>query len=207
MSDENKISMPNYILRSMAGAWKLVQANPKSMEYLDLSPDGFWKSFWALIAMTPAFILEIIYGSQAEGPQPTVTKGLYFLLSLPLTAIVMYYFTRFMKIGINYSSMVIAYNWLNALTYNILIIAGLVLNLLLPTSEVSSIILLILGFYFGLYVVWHTLKISLAISGLLAVGVLLFVNIFNSTLQVVLLRIFDQEVFDNLFAAANTLPS
>ena len=207
MTNDNEISLPNYILKSMAGAWKLVRANPKSMEYLDLSSDGFWKSFWALAVMTPAFLLEIIYGAQAEVSQPLATKSIYFVVSLPLTAIVMLYFTRFMKININYAPMVIAYNWLNAMTYNILIAAGLILNLLAPESQVTGIVLVMFSVYFGLYVVWHTLKISLAISGMLAVGVLLFVNIFNAVLQVLILQIFDPDVFDMLFKLASSQPS
>jgi len=207
MTNDNEISLPNYILRSLTGAWKLVNVNPKSMDYLDLSSDGFWKSFWALAVMTPAFLLEIIYGAQAEASQPLVTKTIYFVVSLPLTAIVMLYFTRFMKISTNYAAMVIAYNWLNAITYNILIAAGLILNLLAPESQVSGIVLLMFSAYFGLYVVWHTLRISLAIGVFLAVGVLLFVNIFNATLQVIILSIFDPEVFDLLFKMANSPPS
>lgn len=201
------MSLPNYILRSLSGAWNLVRANPKSMEHLDLSSDGFWKSFWALGVMTPAFLLEVIYGAQAEVSQPLATKLIYFVVSLPLTAVVMLYFTRFMKISTNYAPMVIAYNWLNAVSYNILIAAGLILNLLAPDSQVTGIVLLMFSVYFGLYVVWHTLKISLAISAILAVGVLLFVNIFNAVLQVLILQIFNPEVFDMLFNLASSQPS
>ena len=160
MTNDNEISLPNYILKSMAGAWKLVNANPKSMEYLDLSSDGFWKSFWALAVMIPAFILEIIYGSQSEISQPFATKAIYFFISLPIMAIVMLYFTRFMNISTNYAPMVIAYNWLNAMIYNILIAVGLILNLLAPESQVTGAVLLIASVYFGWFVVWHTLKIS-----------------------------------------------
>tara|TARA_R110002096_G_scaffold415163_1_gene616656 strand:+ start:43073 stop:43696 length:624 start_codon:yes stop_codon:yes gene_type:complete len=207
MTNDNEMSLPNYILKSMAGAWKLVSMNRNSMDYFDLSSDGFWKSFWALGVMVPAFLLEVIYGSQAEVSQPLATKSIYFVVSLPLMAIVMLYFTRFMKISINYAPMVIAYNWLNAMIYSILIAVGLILNLLAPESAVTGVVLLILSVYFGWYVVWHTLKISLAISGMLAVGVLLFVNFFNAVLQVLILKIFNPEVFDMLFNLASTQPS
>jgi hypothetical protein len=112
-----------------------------------------------------------------------------------------------MKINTNYMPMVIAYNWLNAVTYNILIIAGLILNLLAPESQVTGVILLMFSVYFGLYVVWYTLKVSLAISTFLAVGVLLFVNIFNAVLQVLILKVFDPEVFEMLFNLASNQPS
>ena len=63
MTNDNKISLPNYILKSMSGTLKLLQMKPQSMEYFDLSLDGFWKSFWALAVMAPAFLLEFIYGN------------------------------------------------------------------------------------------------------------------------------------------------
>ena len=207
MTNDNKISLPNYILKSMSGTLKLLQMKPESMEYFDLSIDGFWKSFWALAVMTPAFLLEFIYGAQADVSQPLTTKFIYFLVSLPLTATVMLYFTKFMKININYMPMVIAYNWLNEVTFNILIIEGLILNLLAPESQVTVVILLMFSVYFGLYVVWYTLKVSLAISTSLAVGVLLFVNIFNAVLQVLILKVFDPEVFEMLFNLASNQPS
>ena len=187
MTNDNKISLPNYILKSMSGTLKLLQMKPQSMEYFDLSLDGFWKSFWALAVMAPAFLIEFIYGAQADVSQPLTTK--------------------FMKINTNYMPMVIAYNWLNAVTYNILIIAGLILNLLAPESQVTGVILLMFSVYFGLYVVWYTLKVSLAISTFLAVGVLLFVNIFNAVLQVLILKVFDPEVFEMLFNLASNQPS
>ncbi len=207
MTDDNQISLPTYIQRSLLGAWKLVQVNPKAMDYLDISSDGFWKSFWAIAVMIPVFILKGINDSKSGLPQPIVSESLYVLTALPMTALVMYYFTRFMKISENYVPMVIAYNWLNALTVNIIIIAGLILNLIAPESQVSGIIQLMLGFYFGLYVVWFMFKTSLVISGMLAIGVVIFENLLNSTYQVILMKILDPEAFDFMFAAVNNQPS
>jgi len=207
MSNNNDISLPNYIVRSLVGAWQLVKTNKKSMEYFDISSDGFWKSFWAILVMLPIFLIGLIYGSGADGPQPIVTESIFFVVSLPMMALVMYYFTRFMKISENYSSMVIASNWLTALNYNILVIAGLLLNLFLPNSEVSLIIIYVLSFYFGLYIAWFMYKTSLNISGYLAVGVLLFDAVFSLTIRTIILKIFDPEVFERTFGAASNLPS
>lgn len=208
MSNNNDIiSLPNYIFRSLTGAWNLVRVNKNSMEHFDISSDGFWKSFWAIIVMLPIFLVGLIYGSGAEGAQPVVTESIFFLISLPMMALVMYYFTRFMKISDNYPSMIIASNWLTALNYNILVIAGLLLNLFLPNSEMALVIIYVLSFYFGLYVAWFMYKTSLNISGYLAVGVLLFDAVFSLTIRTILLKVFDPEVFERTFAAASNLPS
>lgn len=185
----------------------MVRVNKNSMEHFDISSDGFWKSFWAIIVMLPIFLVGLIYGSGAEGAQPVVTESIFFLISLPMMALVMYYFTRFMKISDNYPSMIIASNWLTALNYNILVIAGLLLNLFLPNSEMALVIIYVLSFYFGLYVAWFMYKTSLNISGYLAVGVLLFDAVFSLTIRTILLKVFDPEVFERTFAAASNLPS
>lgn len=207
MTSNNDVSLPNYIFRSLTGAWNLVRVNKNSMEHFDISSDGFWKSFWAIIVMLPIFLVGLIYGSGAEGAQPVVTESIFFLISLPMMALVMYYFTRFMKISDNYPSMIIASNWLTALNYNILVIAGLLLNLFLPNSEMALVIIYVLSFYFGLYVAWFMYKTSLNISGYLAVGVLLFDAVFSLTIRTILLKVFDPEVFERTFAAASNLPS
>ena len=188
-------------------AWGMIKINPKAMDYFDLSSDGFWKSFWAIAVMLPVFILSIIYGAQAEGRLPVATEVIFFFITLPLTAVVMYYFTRFMKIGTNYPSMIIASNWITAINYNILVVAGLIMNLLAPENKMSLIVIYLLSFYFGVYVVWFMYKTSLKISGFLAAGVLLFDILFSWSARVMLLKVLDPEIYNKMFAAANNLPS
>ncbi|HRW29171.1 MAG: hypothetical protein KDF58_11215 [Alphaproteobacteria bacterium] len=185
----------------------MIKINPKAMDYFDLSSDGFWKSFWAIAVMLPVFILSIIYGAQAEGRLPVATEVIFFFITLPLTAVVMYYFTRFMKIGTNYPSMIIASNWITAINYNILVVAGLIMNLLAPENKMSLIVIYLLSFYFGVYVVWFMYKTSLKISGFLAAGVLLFDILFSWSARVMLLKVLDPEIYNKMFAAANNLPS
>jgi len=207
MNENNELSLPNYIVHSLMAAWGMIKINPKAMDYFDLSSDGFWKSFWAIAVMLPVFILSIIYGAQAEGRLPVATEVIFFFITLPLTAVVMYYFTRFMKIGTNYPSMIIASNWITAINYNILVVAGLIMNLLAPENKMSLIVIYLLSFYFGVYVVWFMYKTSLKISGFLAAGVLLFDILFSWSARVMLLKVLDPEIYNKMFAAANNLPS
>lgn len=207
MSDNNDLSLPNYIFRSLVGAWQLVKTDKNSMTFFDVSSDGFWKSFWAIIVMLPIFLVGLTYGGGTNGDQPVVTEVIFFIVSLPLMALVMYYFTRFMNIDDNYPSMIIASNWLTALNYNILVISGLFLNFFLPNNEMALVIIYVLSFYFGLYVAWFMYKTSLNISGYLAVGVLLFDAVFSLTVRTIILKVFDPEVFERTFGAASNLPS
>lgn len=216
MSNDNEIPIGSYIQNSIKGAWKLIQANPKSMDYFDLSSDGFWKSFWAIAVMAPAFALWAFYQLQG-GPQtisegveisyPILADGVFFVIALPMTAFIMAYFTKFMKIDANYASMVIAYNWMSALVYLIMAVLSIILTSGIISMEITSIMLVVLRFYFGFYVVWFTLKTSLQITGLLALGVLIFVKLFETLAQFLLIKAFNPELFELMTAGFNSQPS
>ena len=159
MSEQKPISLPAYIYYSLVAAWKLVQGNSRAMEYFDLSSDGFWKSFWAIALIIPIFAIKLIGDSNAGLAQPYLSISIYVITALPVTAIVMHYFTRWMSIGEHYASMVIAYNWLNALTVNIVMIISMLLLQLFPEAQMVGIINMILSFYFKVYVVWLMFKV------------------------------------------------
>lgn len=216
MSNDNHTSLPNYILKSMNGAWKLVQAKPNAMDYFDLSSDGFWKSFWAIAAMLPGLILITVFHYQnnadlanvdVAATYPYLSNTVFFFLALPFTAFVMAYFTKFMKIDQHYASMIIAYNWMSAIVFLIMAIATVILGSGVVGSAISGIILIILGTYFSIYVPWFTFKVGLNISGMLAIGVLIFVKLLDASLIVVLFKVLNPEHFELIFAAANNQPS
>lgn len=212
--DVNNVKLGEYIRNSLRGAWEMARANPKAMDYFDLSSDGFWKSFWAIGVMAPVYILWVFFNLQAD-PQdhpdmiayPLLSESIFFVFIMPFTAFVMIYFTRFMKISANYAAMVIAFNWVNALVFWIVTIMTIIMASGIIGGDIASIILLIVKFYFAAYVVWFTLKTSLSISGMLAIGVFLFVSLLNASVQLTLLMTFNPSYFDAIYAAINNQPA
>ena len=207
MPEQKQISLPNYIFYSLSAAWKLVQGNPKAMDYFDLSSDGFWKSFWAIGLIIPIFLFKVFRDSGVGVQQPFASSIVYLVTALPITAVVMYYFTRFMKIEKNYISMVIAYNWLSAISVNVILIVGLLFTILLPESQMTAVADIIIWFYFTVYVAWFMFRQSLQISSWLAIGVLIFESLFNGAYQILLMRFIDPEVFSLLINQMNNPPS
>lgn len=45
------------IQRSLTGAWRLMTGRADGLQLLDISADGFWNSFFAVVVALPAFIL------------------------------------------------------------------------------------------------------------------------------------------------------
>ncbi|MDG1997080.1 MAG: hypothetical protein P8J14_11335 [Emcibacteraceae bacterium] len=216
MSNENQMPLGAYIFNSLKGAWKLVQANPKSMEYLDLSTEGFWKSFWAIAVMVPGLLIWTFYNYQGVSSEetselmityPYLSNTVFFFIALPFTAFVMIYFTKFMKIDANYMPMVIAYNWMSAVVYLIMAILTVILGSGLVGIEVAGIMLMVIGVYFSIYVHWFTFKVGLQISGLLAAGVLIFVKLLDASLMIVLYKVLNPDHFNMIVATINNQPS
>lgn len=212
--DEKNVKLSDYILRSLNGAWQMVRANPKAMDYFDLSSDGFWKSFWAIGVMLPVYILWVFFNLQADPEAhpdmityPLLSESLFFIFILPFSAFVMIYFTKFMKIGENYAAMIIAFNWVSALVFWVVTILTIILASGLVGDGIATFILLVVKFYLTAYVVWFTIKISLNISGGLAIGVFLFISLLNASVQLLLLMTFNPTYFDAVYAAINNLPS
>jgi len=45
------------VVRSLAGAWRLFLDRPDAMRFFDISLDGFWRSFAAVILVLPSYAL------------------------------------------------------------------------------------------------------------------------------------------------------
>jgi len=191
---EAKPSLIDHFIRSLTGAWQLIKLNPHAMDYFDKSADGFWKSFWAIALVAPLFFfsLYVSYDMAVEkGHQISLTAHIIeFLLRLPLIALVMIFFTKFLKVDAHYSDMIIAFNWLWVLAnYTILPLSMLISFGILP-MEAGTLVVMVVAIYLELYVAWFLFKQSLKISGWLAFGVMIFKALFTLSVMQIIIRVF-----------------
>jgi hypothetical protein len=56
---------PDEIVRSLTGSWRLALDKPDAMRFFDVSLDGFWRSFQAIVLIVPAFALTAMADRQA----------------------------------------------------------------------------------------------------------------------------------------------
>ncbi|NOZ42056.1 MAG: hypothetical protein GXP02_02655 [Alphaproteobacteria bacterium] len=187
-------SLINHFIRSIIGAWQLVKLNPRAMDYFDKSAEGFWKSFWAIPLVAPLFFLwvKVSYVKAVElGYRgPIEANVLTFIVGLPLFALVMVLFTRFLKIDTHYSSMVIAYNWLSVVIYFITLPLDLLMRIGPMPINIAVLLTVAVIFYLRIYVTWFMFKQSLQVSSALAIGVLVFEFLFQLSVMAVFLRLF-----------------
>lgn len=192
-------SLVAYIIQSLAAAWELIKLNPRAMAQFDTSADSYWKSFWAIIVVAPVFLISLNVNvdlglTEAEMQQiPKVSllaQVISYVFQLPLVAMVMIFFTRFLKIDANYVPMIIAYNWLWVLINYIILPLTLLLSMGIIPLKVGGVLIAALAFYLELYVAWFMFKQALKISGWLAVGVTLFESLLSLTFVQIVIRVF-----------------
>jgi len=191
---ERKPPLINYFIGSLTGAWQLIKLNPQAMDYFDKSADGFWKSFWAIILVAPLFFLGLNISYEpavAEGHQVSLMAHIVeFFLRLPLIALVMAYFTKFLKIDTHYSDMIIASNWLWVVANYIILSLSILISLEILPIQAGTLLVVAVAVYLELYVIWFLFKQSLQISGWLAFGVMVFKALFTLSVMQVIIRIF-----------------
>ncbi|WP_339713809.1 hypothetical protein [uncultured Sneathiella sp.] len=161
------------ITSSLYGAYMLARRNPDALNHFNISTEGFYHSFAAMILAVPFFIFEnaIDYKSLE-----TETALIPFMLLLCVTLwvswgaylAVMAFFERFMGFSDQYSVFVIVYNWAQLALILVWFPLSIISNGILPVELASGINLV---FIIATYVyLWYILRITLNVTGGMAVG-------------------------------------
>ena len=178
------------LVRSLRGAWLLARGDAAGMGLLDLSVEGFWHSFAAVLIAAPAYVLLLAERFARAGLPPgaglagtALAESLAYLVdvaTLPLLAIPL---TRFLGLGARYVPLVVASNWATV-PQVALFLAAVVLGLALPPMR-EGFLLAALMVTFGYQ--WFVVRTALGVPGSTAVAVVLL----NVVVGMLLNRIVD----------------
>ena len=174
---------------SLAGAWRLMFGKADGLRLLDLSADGFWNSFFAIVVAAPALIVGWVGIANEIGDPDAFAGRLGMLIRLatvdigswvlPLVALALV--APRAGIGSRFVHYVVASNWASAIIAWLMLPSAL-LRLFLPsTNEVSGLVSLLL---FGLSMVLTWRMTNAAIGRGAAVGTAVFVGMFVASLLV-----------------------
>ena len=174
---------------SLAGAWRLMFGKADGLRLLDLSADGFWNSFFAIIVAAPALIVGWV-GIANEIGDPNAFAGRLGMLIrlatvdigswvLPLVALALV--APRAGIGGRFVHYVVASNWASAIIAWLMLPSAL-LRLFLPTaSEITSLLSLVL-FALSMVLTWRMTNATIGKGA--AVGTAVFVSMFLASLLV-----------------------
>ncbi|MCB1490134.1 MAG: hypothetical protein KDJ88_22075 [Bauldia sp.] len=131
------------IVRSLTGAWYLFFDRPDAMRYFDLSVEGFWRSFRAILLLLPAYVLSTLAervitlaNTPVGGEQDAAFFFLDSVVGLGLDwialPILLALAARPLGIQRTYAAFIVARNWASVIALvpygfiGLLVIAGIV---------------------------------------------------------------------------------
>jgi hypothetical protein len=143
------------IVRSLTGAWRLFLDRSDALRFFDVSVDGFWRSFGAILLILPAYILVVLSDRArivtdalfSEGFDATsffANRGVWLALNWVALPILLAAVAHLLGVSRTYASYVVVRNWCAVLTVApfgliaLLYLAGLLSN------EIASVISLVI---------------------------------------------------------------
>lgn len=145
------------IVRSLTGAWRLFLDRSDAMQFFDVSADGFWRSFYAIILIFPAYALVAISERArifADPAAAAVFNSDAFIVNKALTLgfdwitlpVVLALAAPMLRINRNYAPFVVARNWGAVLSIGLFAVAHLLFLLGIiggGTASVLSLVVLV----------------------------------------------------------------
>ena len=177
------------IQSSLLGAWRMMLGKADGLRLLDLSADGFWNSFFAILVAAPALIVSWVGIANEIGDPDAFAARVDMLVRLaiidvgawvlPLFALAL--LGRKVGIGGRFVHYVVASNWASAITAWLMLPASLVRLFLPVTDDFVQLVSLIL---FGVSMVLTWRMTNAAIGRGAAVGSAVFAGMFVASLVV-----------------------
>lgn len=176
------------IYRYFYGAWRLMLGKKDGLDYLDISADGFWQSFYAIIAALPPllaswvlFAANVTHGREDFGLRFAIVSRVAFvdISAWIMPIIIIGIIAPYIGLRRQYAAYVIATNWGAALLHWCLAPLTM-LQLFLPGS--ISVVTFITAIFFMLaivlgYQLTHTALQKTRQYSLIFFGALLFASL------------------------------
>lgn len=175
---------------SLIGAWRLMLGKADGLRLLDLSADGFWNSFFAIVVAAPVMIVGWV-GIANEIGDPDAFAGRFSMLIrlgiadlgswvLPIAGLALV--ASRVGIGSRFVHYVVAYNWATAISAWIMLPAAL-LSLFLPfTDQFVSAAILIL-FLLSEVLLWRMTNAAIGKGAAIATAVFFSMLIASQAVQ------------------------
>lgn len=173
------------IQQSLSGAWRLMLGKPDGLRLLDLSADGFWNSFFAILVAAPALIVGwvglandfAVQSAEFNDRLSTVVSLALVDISAWIVPLVVFALVaRRAGVGDRFVHYVVASNWTSAIIAWLMLPAAL-LHMLLPDDSQGFGSLLSLAL-FGLSMALTWRMTNAAIGKGAAIGSAVFASLF-----------------------------
>ncbi|MFP6696908.1 MAG: hypothetical protein VCF08_08385 [Alphaproteobacteria bacterium] len=142
------------VTRSIHGAWRVARMDPDALDYFDLTIDGFWRSFAALLVVAPFYIIFLIlnYGNQTGLELPTgpvvstefyvAVKLVAYIIGWLAFPLIMVPISRLLDLSQNYVPYIIVWNWSNVLVMAVILPTVLLFPPAAQTAAAAKMVLM-----------------------------------------------------------------
>ena len=175
--------MPSYaeIQRSVQGAWLLAHGDTRGMALLDLSLEGFWKSFAAALLVAPAYAIVLldqysVIGWPEHVAGTVFAEAVSFALGWLAFPIITAFLTRLLGLSARYVPLIVANNWsavVQVALYTAVVLVGTLLPAQLRTLALFLATIAVLTYQ------WFVIRTALGTTNATAFG-LVVVDILTS---------------------------
>ena len=170
------------IVSSIYGAWRILRLDPHALDHFNLSVEGFWHSFFAVLLVAPGIVLLVLIGYDSLPVEKTAeTSRAYavvahltgFLLARAAFPVAMIWVSRLLKLEQRYTTYIIIWNWSMIIAMAIMLPLAILLSLgVLSPGLVGGI--MIFAFGYVLFFAYLVARIGLACGAGTAVAIVVF---------------------------------
>ena len=182
---------------SLTGAWRLMLGKADGLRLLDLSADGFWNSFFAIVVAAPALIVGWV-GIANEIGDPDAFAGRFSMLmrlatvdvgSWVLPLVVLALVAPRAGIGGRFVHYVVASNWASAITAWLMLPSALI-GLFLPPSDSFAGLVWLFLFALTMVLSWRMTAATIGKGAAVGTAVFVAMSVVSLVVQLVLLTLF-----------------
>lgn len=186
------------ILHGITGAWRIVMRDPDAARHFNLSAEGFFRSFLALVFVLPIILfsttslwrmnqsVEAFAGVDFISFAMVQIGGEIFYWAVYLVTMVLV--TRHLKLGASFGAYVVTFNWGELMTSSLMAAPPLLYSLGLFNGQIAVMLTLPV---FGL-IVWYRWQIARVVLGAppsTAIAILVFDFVLGIVLEQALGRL------------------
>ena len=177
------------------GVWRMMMGQPDGIKMLDVSADGFWNSFTAILVALPALLISwLVFAKHAEATMLLSGTRVQILIRLMIAGVGAWILLAMLavvapmaKIGGRFVHYVVATNWSSAL-FAWMLLPPTLLQILFPGMGDVAAFLCLMLFFGTLILSWRITVTAMAKGPLIGSGV--FVGmLIASTCTLFLLQI------------------
>ncbi len=166
------------IQQSLEAALLLARGDRSALEGFDFSFEGFWKSFFAALIVLPLYLIVLVdqyqnSASEFDIARVAAVESFSYVLGWILFPILGVFVVQAFDRRPRYVPLVVVNNWGAVPQAALLVIAILIAGFFGRQSDMTAFLMSV-TILITLTYQWYIIRVSLEISGLLALGILIF---------------------------------